>query len=179
MTVHRQVMLDNNTVAGLVEAVGDTRARACAEIGSYLCTGSSVILGGLMAAADGVLYCVDPLDLDIGKLHGEPVASTHFGLAKQNVERLRLGKVIRMIRAKSEDAAPRIVTASLDLVYIDGDHSELAVRRDIALWLPKIRPGGVICGDDYCHAHSGGVKPVVDELFPDKSVRGRFWRANV
>jgi hypothetical protein len=36
-----------------------------------------------------------------------------------------------------------------DLVYIDACHDYPAVRDDIAAWLPKVRPGGVLAGHDW------------------------------
>jgi hypothetical protein len=33
-------------------------------------------------------------------------------------------------------------------VFIDGDHREAAVRRDIAMWMPRLTPGGLLCGHD-------------------------------
>ncbi len=36
----------------------------------------------------------------------------------------------------------------LDFVYIDGDHSYEAVSKDITLYYPKVRKGGVIGGHD-------------------------------
>jgi|SRR3990172_2726393 len=37
-----------------------------------------------------------------------------------------------------------------DFIYIDGDHRLGAVRKDIEIWWPKIRIGGILCGDDFC-----------------------------
>jgi predicted O-methyltransferase YrrM len=42
-----------------------------------------------------------------------------------------------------------IANESLDLVFIDGDHSEDAVLRDLHFWFRKVRRGGQILGDDY------------------------------
>jgi len=38
---------------------------------------------------------------------------------------------------------------TLDLVFIDGDHSYVAVREDIQAWRPFLRPGGILAGHDY------------------------------
>ena len=52
-----------------------------------------------------------------------------------------------------------------DVVYIDADHSYQAVREDIALWYPRITPGGALCGHDYYQEkHWPGVKRAVDEF---------------
>jgi hypothetical protein len=66
----------------------------------------------------------------------------------------------------SVQAAAAVPDGSLDLVFIDGDHSEAAVRRDLAAWHPKVRPGGWIGGHDYKHPRARqrgyGVDAAVD-----------------
>ncbi|HCV99131.1 MAG TPA: hypothetical protein DGJ56_07530 [Verrucomicrobiales bacterium] len=52
-------------------------------------------------------------------------------------------------RMTSEQAALAMPDETLDFCYIDADHRYEAVKRDIEMWLPKVKPGGVICGHDY------------------------------
>lgn len=56
---------------------------------------------------------------------------------------------------------------SLDLVFIDADHSYAAVKEDIENWVEKVRPGGVICGHDFCNPAHRGVEKAVREIFGD------------
>jgi hypothetical protein len=75
-----------------------------------------------------------------------------------------------LIRKKSAEAAAEIEDASLDLVYIDAEHTYEAVKEDIASWLPKVKAGGWIGGHDYDHPNESqkklwGVKKAVDEVF--------------
>lgn len=37
----------------------------------------------------------------------------------------------------------------VDLVFVDGDHSEAGARGDIEAWLPRIKPGGLIVIHDF------------------------------
>ncbi len=53
--------------------------------------------------------------------------------------------------------------SSLDFVFVDGCHDTSAVIRDIDTWIPKLRPGGVIAGDDFGWE---SVKLAVNERFP-------------
>lgn len=55
------------------------------------------------------------------------------------------------IRKYSVDAAADIPDASLDFVYIDGNHDFLHVTQDLAAWTPKVRAGGIISGHDFTH----------------------------
>lgn len=79
---------------------------------------------------------------------------------------------IAKIKAFSVEAAPMFVDGSLDLVFIDGDHSYEGVRADIDAWLPKVRKGGVIAGHDYDNTNKygdafKGVDRAVHETFGD------------
>ena len=59
---------------------------------------------------------------------------------------------ISILRMRSEVAAKGIEDLSCDFIYIDGNHSYSHVRRDLTIWYPKLRPGGVMSGHDYYDA---------------------------
>merc|ERR1712032_976974 len=46
-------------------------------------------------------------------------------------------------------AADAFDDESLDVVYIDADHKWWSVLQDVAVWWPKVRPGGVMFGHDF------------------------------
>ena len=80
-----------------------------------------------------------------------------------------------VLRATSERAARMFSHEECHFVYLDGDHSEEAVRADIAAWLPKIAPGGMIAGHDFGGDHTG-VEPAVRAAFGTRFVtRGSTW----
>jgi len=80
-------------------------------------------------------------------------------------ERLKqFGEQSHFIRKKSLDAALSFDNESLDFVYIDADHSYEAVKADLAVWYEKIRPDGILIGDDYGHRSFPGLKRAVDEF---------------
>ena len=56
---------------------------------------------------------------------------------------------IAIHRATASQAMARIDDASLDFVYIDGDHAYEAVRADLELAWRKVRTGGLVAVDDY------------------------------
>jgi len=76
-----------------------------------------------------------------------------------------------VIEMASFDAAATVDDCSLDLVFLDADHSYEGVRADIRAWLPKVKPGGWIGGHDYQNPTAlydfSGVKRAVDEAFPE------------
>jgi len=69
-------------------------------------------------------------------------------------------------------AADMFEDNSLDMVFIDGDHSTAAVLRDIAVWWPKVALGGVLAGDDYSWRT---VAAAVKERFPHASNKHSVW----
>ena len=56
---------------------------------------------------------------------------------------------------------------NLDFVYLDGDHSYPTVRKEIELYFPKIKQGGILGGHDYLSCP--GVKKAVDEFFVEQN----------
>ena len=56
--------------------------------------------------------------------------------------------------------AKQVKDKSLDFVFIDADHRYPAVIKDLAAWVPKLKPGGVLCGHDI---HLPGVKKALDK----------------
>ena len=61
------------------------------------------------------------------------------------------GDRCELFRAESADAAATFPDGSLDVVYLDADHTAEGVARDLAAWAPKVRPGGILCGHDWEH----------------------------
>lgn len=53
----------------------------------------------------------------------------------------------------------------IDLLFIDGDHSEAGLTGDILAWLPSVRDGGYVLFHDYGSVNWPDVKPVLDHLF--------------
>ncbi len=74
---------------------------------------------------------------------------------------------VRVAKSDSVAMSRTFADASLDFVFIDGDHSYPAVCADIDAWLPKIKPGGWIGGHDYDRI---GVERAVLERFDRREV---------
>lgn len=79
------------------------------------------------------------------------------------------GNRCRILEGDSATMARAVTPASLDFVFIDGDHTEAGVERDIRAWLPTIRPGGKLLGHD---AHWETVRRVIDRMCPKWSDYG-------
>lgn len=57
--------------------------------------------------------------------------------------------VVKIIAKSSEEASYEIDDNSLDICFIDADHSYLSVKNDILKYLPKVKNGGILCGHDF------------------------------
>ena len=68
---------------------------------------------------------------------------------------------------ESVDIAKQFANDSLDFVFLDADHSYEAVMADIIVWLCKVKPGGILTGDDYSHCFPGVIR-AVDELLGEE-----------
>lgn len=144
---------------------------------------------------DGHFYCIDWFKGNIGTPVGQfepgkyPADKVLLQLLK-NIEVSDCLDLVSVIIAESWKPAEIIADNTVDYVYIGGDHRYSAVKKDIAVWLPKVRPGGVLCGhafnqeievnsrawiemnkepeQDYYHSNNlhFGVTKAVQELLP-------------
>lgn len=83
------------------------------------------------------------------------------------------GDRAKIIRADSKSAAAAIPDNSLDLVFIDADHSYEGCKSDIAAYWSKVKPGGFISGHDYANddfRFGPMVKKAVDEFAADNGL---------
>jgi methyltransferase family protein len=81
-----------------------------------------------------------------------------------------------LMRCTFDAALEKFPDASIDLLHLDGLHSEEAVRRDVANWLPKLRPGALLLLHDVAvRTRDFGVWKVWEEL----KARGRSWTFDV
>ena len=76
----------------------------------------------------------------------------------EKLARKRIGK--RLMVCSSIQASEKFEDNSLDIVFIDADHTYKAVKKDIQLWWPKVRTGGILAGHDYDIKHMGVVNAV-------------------
>lgn len=139
------------------------------EIGVQRATFSSRLLdawaGARLHSVDPWRTFDDPAYVDKANAAQE-VQDGIYETARQRLA--RFGERSAIIRATSAEAAPRFADRSLDFVYIDAQHHYEAVREDIALWHPKVKPGGILAGHDYLDGLVAGdlfgVKQAVDEF---------------
>lgn len=69
---------------------------------------------------------------------------------------------VELIREFSHDAVTHVEDEELDICYLDGNHAYEYVVHDINCWLPKVKKGGFLCGDD---SFNPGVLKAIKEVF--------------
>ena len=97
------------------------------------------------------------------------------GVLKLFEKEIAAGTVV-IHRAMSTEAMAEFPDGYLDWIYVDGDHQYEFAKQDLELAMKKVKPGGVITGDDYDHPKLtargwGNVKKAVDELTSAKRVK--------
>ncbi len=129
-----------------------------AEIGVYL--GRLTAMWNVQLINSGKEYEYFGIDHFLGpKKH--PIKSG-LELAQKNLKPV-IDK-INLIKNDSILAAKSFKDRYFDIVYIDADHEYASVKADIIAWLPKVKIGGYICGDDYIGGWPGVVKAVNEVL---------------
>ncbi|HEY7701856.1 MAG TPA: class I SAM-dependent methyltransferase [Candidatus Limnocylindrales bacterium] len=95
-----------------------------------------------------------------------------------NVDGAGLHDWVTPLVTTSELAARERPAGPIRLLFIDGLHTLEGVQRDIADWVPRVAPGGVIVFDDYDNTADGvGVRVAVDRLLDSGLVEPTLRRA--
>lgn len=130
------------------------------EIGSWMGLSGITMANALYSTRnmDARIYCVDTWlgspehqNFDFIK-HDEM-----FRIFLANLRGTRADLLVRPVRAPSLEAAARFRDGSIDVLFIDGDHSYEACLDDMLHWLPKVRPGGLVVGHDCYTEPDNGV----------------------
>ena len=128
--------------------------------------------GKTLSSIDPWLHFDDGKYID-GSNVGQKKQDQIFMEATKKLSRYKQRSII--IRGTSLEAAKKFEEGSLDFVYLDAQHHYEAVKEDIEAWLPKIRSGGVISGDDYADFELDdnvfGVKRAVDEFVKQEGLQ--------
>lgn len=101
------------------------------------------------------------------KEHGD--IENFFEEAKNNLTPILEKKLVKLIQGHSHSVVNEYADNSIDFLFIDGSHEYEDVKKDLLLWLPKVKPGGIIAGHDYDPAWKGVVQ-AVDEVLGKENI---------
>jgi predicted O-methyltransferase YrrM len=120
------------------------------ETGSYL--GCSGILAGLNIKNKSLVYCHDLWEDDMKKLNIKsappPEMENYFFKFYDNIKNNNLEDIVIPIRGDSSYTIGIHTNKSIDLAFIDGDHSFEGVTKDIDAIMPKMKDESVILFHD-------------------------------
>ncbi len=111
-------------------------------------------------------------NLDIKKIYLIDNWSRKYG-GEEKCKRLledHLDKIV-WLRGRSEIVYTHIGDGELDFAYVDGGHKVLQVTKDLEVYWPKVKEGGLMCGHDYQRNRKLGVRTAVDKFFKNKKLQ--------
>ena len=151
----------------------------CAEVGVWQGGFSAEILA---ITEPAMLHLIDPWE------YMPEFSNTGFGRSRnadrmsemhaQVVATFRDDPRVIVHRATSQAALSALPDGGLDWIYIDGNHNEPFISADLGLAMAKVKPDGVIAGDDYLWDSGSGqpVKAAVDALVSHLGEAATFTR---
>lgn len=144
------------------------------EVGSWMGASTCFIAGGLRGkrakvwAVDnfhGLSTCGE--DAAWYKRHFKRIGSdTTLDIFRANLAALGFSSRSGPVVSDSLAAAQQLgaMKGTIDLIFIDGDHSYDACRADIHAWAPFVKPGGVIAFHDFGSRAEGVTRAIFEEI---------------
>lgn len=190
-----------------IKSSDDTTFRIL-EIGTW--AGASAVIWAQACKNNnrGMVFCIDTWKGTKNTLEGDDYEIKR-GVKKNRILKLFLHNIrtcglenyIIPIRASSDQAADIIKQNTFNLIYLDGDHAYSQVLNDLKNYSKLLKPGGIICGDDYELYFSQidltnakkysemdfvkdpktgeyfhpGVTLAINEVFKEVSMKSGFW----
>jgi len=147
-------------------AVGSGRGKIL-EIGSWKGKSTIILARGSKWSKREQVYAVDPHKGGPDQeSHGYKSIDSEIEF-RSNVEREGVADYVIPLVMKSEEAVVGW-SEPIRLLWIDGDHSYEAVKKDFLLWEPFVAPGGVIAFHD-TYSWEGPKRVVEEMILPSRS----------
>jgi predicted O-methyltransferase YrrM len=143
-----------NHGAEILRLVDQHQPKVCVELGTWL-GASAIPVARSVRRWGGTLTCIDTWAGEVGCSGALETPPWMLLSCARNVMVAGVSGSVRFLPSTTEEAA-RWWTEPIDYLYIDADHSFPFVWADLLAWVPKVRPGGLVLGDDYGN-----------EMFPD------------
>jgi hypothetical protein len=145
----------------------------CAELGVYKGDFSEQIL----ERRPKKLHLIDPWKFETDKAYSASWYGGSVGESQARMDAIydsviarfdpgaRSG-IVQVHRSSSSTCSSQFPDNYFDWIYIDGNHQYEFVKQDLDLYLPKVKPHGLIAGDDYGIPGwwQDGVTKAVDEV---------------
>lgn len=155
-----------------------------AEVGVWKGHGVAFLARELMANREDRDFEIVAVDLfddlwkykDYEKMYEGFKIKYIYKMYEYNVKNREEGKYITEVKGYSDKSANQFEDGYFDVVFLDADHTEEQVKKDIYAWLPKVRKGGIISGHDYVASQPGVIKAVNSIWRKDRKLfKGHVW----
>lgn len=133
-------------------------AELCVELGVFGGRGLVALAAALRDQESGFAHGIDPYTVDAALEGTNSPANDEWWsrldlgeiarTAQVGLERMGLAAYAKIIWERSQDVVGRYANESIDVLHQDSNHSEEVTCMEVALWSPKIRPGGYWVFDD-------------------------------
>jgi len=159
----------------LYQLAGDAPADAqVVEVGSWMGASTCFLAAGLKGAA-AKIYAVDNFqglstcgeDAAWYRRHFQKLGSSStLEIFQGNFAALGFTARAEPVVSDSLAAAQTLAArrGTIDLIFIDGDHSYAACQADIGAWAPFVKRGGVIAFHDFGSRASGVTQAIFEEI---------------
>lgn len=105
------------------------------------------------------LFLIDPFDLDKCGEYVDATRDNDFGeaLARCTAALSKYPLRTILINENSNVAHQLLSGVQLDCVYLDGNHHEPQISKDLENYWSLVKPGGLLCGHDYFNQEIPGI----------------------
>lgn len=129
----------------LLRLLHENKPKTILEIGCW--SGSCTCLfGNFVKEYGGKVHSIDNFEGSPGSTQHEyaKIARRRFF---DNIKRQGLEDTVVLHEGSSDKF--KNLDMTFDMIFIDADHRYSQVRKDIDNYLPKVNPGGIMCGHDF------------------------------
>ena len=130
----------------------DPKKKLCIlEIGNFEGLSSSFFSDNYLDHTNSKLYCVDPFYISntISGITTLNVTMNTEVLFHNNIKKSKNFKKFFTYKLTSDNFFEKINNVMFDIIYIDGNHTEISIKNDIQNSFKYINNGGIIWLDDY------------------------------
>lgn len=156
---HLEGWCSKEKALNFIDLVLDVQPDICVEIGVFGGASLFPVASALKFLGHGAIIAIDPWDRAECMKNFDPVKDkahiewwskvnlTYIYYSYLNtLRRYEIEEYVMTLKLTAEKAAPEV--GEIDILYIDGNHTEPSIMQDVSLYLPKVRSGGYIWLND-------------------------------